>query len=113
MGPCFGDQAPKHGCPADLQGGYPGNGAATDLGTAISYPLSCLLPLGLVSVLPGCWKEPQASPQCSVPGDSSVHVALVPSDLHPGAWPICLLHFSFLLLFCKKKEGKRNPNKGE
>ena len=69
-----------------------------------------LLLLGLVAVLPGCWDR-VPGPACS-----NSLVSLLPSDLNPGAWLICLLHFSFLLLFCKKKtknkkteEAKKKP----
>lgn len=41
--------------------------------------------------------------------DRSARISLVPSDPHPGAWPVFLLPFSFLLLFYKKEEGKKKP----
>ena len=91
VGLCFEDQASKHrslkcSWPAALQGGHPRNGAAAELGK-LSSPHLHLLPLGLE--------------------------ALLPSDLSPGAWLTCLLHFSFLPLFCEKTKKEKNPDKWE
>lgn len=40
-------------------------------------------------------------------------ISLIPSDLNPGAWLICLLRFSFLLLFCKKERRKLETRTSE
>lgn len=94
--------------PADCQG----SGAAADLGTAVCPPALFLsAPCRPVSSPKMLGEGPGQPAAFAVPaGTAWSSSPLVPSNLNPSAWVVCLLHFSFLLSFCeKKKKEKKKP----